>query len=97
VWGDFIWAPIWPAMNGCFDECSLEPPGRSWPISDRYASPNRPFSETNPAQSSSGKSRPQAARCERQVCGRQDTAVGLVKNGRSWTKPRWINLDARVQ
>lgn len=44
---------------------------RFWPISDRFASPNPPFSETNPVPSASGKSRRGAVGGERQLCGHQ--------------------------
>jgi hypothetical protein len=42
---------------------------RSWPISDRFVSPNPPFSETYPGPSASGKSRPQTDPRERRLHG----------------------------
>jgi hypothetical protein len=51
--------------------------GKIWPISDRFASPNQPFSETNPGPSASGNSRRQAARFGRPLERRHQPSGGL--------------------
>src|ERR1019366_6950034 len=43
--------------------------GDFWPISDRFASPNRPFSAANPGPAAFGKYRPIAVSGERRLRG----------------------------
>jgi hypothetical protein len=49
---------VWRLCGACSNTVNF----RYWPISDRFASPNPPFSKTNPGPSASGNSRRQAAR-----------------------------------